>query len=54
MASRKTGSRVTIVDIAERAGVSKSTVSLVISGSPLVRAETRRRVRAVVDELGYV
>lgn len=46
--------RVTIIDIANRAGVSKSTVSLVISGSPLVKAETRRRVEAVVDELGYV
>jgi LacI family transcriptional regulator len=47
-------SRITIIDIAERAEVSKSTVSLVISGSPLVKAETRRRVRAVIDELGYV
>lgn len=46
--------RVTIIDIASRAGVSKSTVSLVISGSPLVKAETRRRVEAVVEELGYV
>jgi LacI family transcriptional regulator len=47
-------SRITIIDIAERAEVSKSTVSLVISGSPLVKEETRRRVRAVIDELGYV
>jgi LacI family transcriptional regulator len=46
--------RVTIVDIAKRAGVSKSTVSLVISGSALVKAETKRKVRAVADELGYV
>ena len=46
--------RVTIIDIAKRAEVSKSTVSLVISGSPLVKAETRRRVRAAIDELGYV
>jgi LacI family transcriptional regulator len=46
--------RITIIGIAERAGVSKSTVSLVISGSPLVKAETRRRVEAVIDELGYV
>lgn len=46
--------RVTIVDIAKVAGVSKSTVSLVISGSTLVKPETRQRVRAVVDELGYV
>jgi LacI family transcriptional regulator len=46
--------RVTIIDIARRAEVSKSTVSLVISGSPLVKAETRRKVRAAIDELGYV
>ena len=37
-------SRVTIIDIADKAGVSKSTVSLVLSGSPLVKAETRTRV----------
>ncbi|HEX2508974.1 MAG TPA: LacI family DNA-binding transcriptional regulator [Microvirga sp.] len=47
-------SRATIVDIAERAGVSKSTVSLVLSGSPLVKAETRSKVEAAIDELGYV
>jgi LacI family transcriptional regulator len=54
MSSGKTTSRVTIIDIAKRAGVSKSTVSLVISGSPLVKAETRRRVASIADELGYV
>ena len=47
-------SRTTIVDIAQKAGVSKSTVSLVVSGSPLVKAETRVRVEAAIDELGYV
>jgi LacI family transcriptional regulator len=46
--------RVTIVDIAKHAGVSKSTVSLVISGSSLVKTETRERVRAIADALGYV
>jgi LacI family transcriptional regulator len=54
MSSGKTTSRVTIIDIAKRAGVSKSTVSLVISGSSLVKAETRRRVAAIAGELGYV
>jgi LacI family transcriptional regulator len=44
----------TIVDIARRAGVSKSTVSLVLKDSPLVRNETRATVRAAMDELGYV
>src|SRR5919107_2311033 len=47
-------SRATIIDIAEWAGVSKSTVSLVVSGSPLVKPETRARVEAAIDELGYV
>ena len=34
---------VTIWDVAERAGVSKSTVSLVLNNSPRVRAETREK-----------
>jgi LacI family transcriptional regulator len=47
-------SRVTIIDIADKAGVSKSTVSLVLSGSPLVKAETRTRVESAMSDLGYV
>jgi LacI family transcriptional regulator len=47
-------SRVTIVDIARAAGVSKSTVSLVLQESPLVRAVTRERVRDAISRLGYV
>ena len=46
--------RVTIIDIARRAGVSKSTVSLVLAGSPLVREEKRTRVHEAMDALGYV
>jgi len=46
--------RVTIVDIARRAGVSKSTVSLVLAGSPLVREAKRARVHEAIDALGYV
>lgn len=46
--------RVTMIDIAKAAGVSKSTVSLVLQGSPLVKAETRARVNAAIDKLGYV
>jgi LacI family transcriptional regulator len=44
----------TIVDIARAAGVSKSTVSLVLKGSSLVRLETRERVERAMDKLGYV
>lgn len=46
--------RVTVVDIAEAAGVSKSTVSLVLQGSPLVGEATRVKVNAAMRDLGYV
>jgi LacI family transcriptional regulator len=49
-----TRSRVTVVDIAKAAGVSKSTVSLVLQGSPLVKAATRAKVTKAMNELGYV
>lgn len=48
------GRRVTIVDIARAAGVSKSTVSLVLNGSDRVRPQTRDAVRKAMDELDYV
>src|SRR3984885_621802 len=46
--------RPTIVDVARAAGVSKSTVSLVISGSGLVAESTRERVSGAMSELGYI
>lgn len=46
--------RPTIIDVASRAGVSKSTVSLVLQNSPLVKSETRDDVRRAMAELGYV
>jgi LacI family transcriptional regulator len=49
-----TKGRVTVVDIANAAGVSKSTVSLVLQGSSLVNERTRSKVNAVMRELGYV
>ncbi|MFQ5856494.1 MAG: LacI family DNA-binding transcriptional regulator [Anaerolineae bacterium] len=46
--------RPTIIDVAKRAGVSKTTVSRVISGDgSSVREATRRRVEAAIEELGY-
>jgi LacI family transcriptional regulator/LacI family purine nucleotide synthesis repressor len=45
---------VTILDIAREAGVSKSTVSLVINNSQNVKAETRCKVEQTIERLGYV
>jgi DNA-binding LacI/PurR family transcriptional regulator len=45
--------KVTIAEVASRAGVGVATVSRVLNGSPAVSEKTRRRVRAVIDELGY-
>lgn len=46
--------RVTMIDIARHAGVSKSTVSLVLQSSPLVKTETRQLVQRAIEDLGYV
>ena len=43
-----------IYDIAELAGVSIATVSRVINDSPSVAEKTKQRVRAVMEEHGYV
>jgi LacI family transcriptional regulator len=45
---------VTITDIARACGVSKSTVSLVLQGSPRIRPQTQQRVRQAAAALGYV
>ena len=42
-----------IYDISERSGVSIATVSRVINGSPKVSETTKKKVLAVMDELGY-
>src|SRR2546425_5339018 len=44
----------TILDVAEAAGLSKSTVSLVLQGSPLIKEETAAKVREVATRIGYV
>ena len=42
-----------IGEIASRAGVSRSTVSYALTGKRPVSAQTRARIQAVIDELGY-
>ncbi|MBW7475122.1 LacI family transcriptional regulator [Paenibacillus oenotherae] len=44
---------VTIKDIAKIAGVSPSTVSRVVSNHPRISHETSRKVKAIMEELGY-
>jgi LacI family transcriptional regulator len=46
--------RVTMRQVAEKAGVSAMTVSRVINESPRVSEEARTRVEAAIAELGYV
>ncbi|EFM12925.1 transcriptional regulator, LacI family [Paenibacillus curdlanolyticus YK9] len=44
---------VTIKDIARIAGVSPSTVSRVVSNHPRISLDTSRKVKKIMDELGY-
>jgi len=45
--------RITLKDVAQKAGVSTQTVSRVINKFSFVSGETRQRVEAVVEQLGY-
>lgn len=45
--------RARLQDVADRAGVSTATVSLVLRGRPGPSEPTRQRVRAAAEELGY-
>ncbi len=45
---------ITISDIAKEAGVSKATVSRVLSGSSSVRPEVRSRIQEIIDRHGYI
>ncbi|GII98853.1 LacI family transcriptional regulator [Sediminihabitans luteus] len=45
--------RPTLRDVAARAGVSKSLVSLALRGDPGVGERTRERIQVIADELGY-
>lgn len=44
---------VTIKDVAKKANVAPSTVSRVLSDSPKISEKTKRKVRKVMEELGY-
>ncbi|MER6948988.1 LacI family DNA-binding transcriptional regulator [Nonomuraea sp. NPDC000554] len=45
--------RPTIADIARRAGVSKGAVSYALNGQPGVSEETRARIQAIAQEIGW-
>ncbi|MBB6261056.1 LacI family transcriptional regulator [Paenochrobactrum gallinarii] len=46
--------KVTLLEVARAAGVSRATVSLVVRKSPLVAEDTRKKVERVMAELDYV
>jgi Transcriptional regulators len=54
MAQPDPHARVTIKEVAERAGVSRSTTSRALAGNGYVADAVRQRVRKAADELGYV
>lgn len=43
-----------IIDVAREAGVSKTTVSRVLTNSKLVKPETREKVLATIEKMGFV
>lgn len=45
--------KLTIADVAEHLGISKTTVSRAISGKGRVSEETRRRVQSYIDQMDY-
>src|SRR5689334_12380435 len=47
-------SRTTQADVARRAGVHRTTVSLALKGHPRIPAATRKRIRRIADQLGYM
>lgn len=54
MKNEKTGKKVTITQVAERAGVTIGTVSHVINGTASISKETTKRVYDAINELNYI
>lgn len=54
MSERFKGRRATLVDIAERAGVSVTTASYALSGKGSINSETRSRIRNIAADMKYV
>jgi DNA-binding LacI/PurR family transcriptional regulator len=52
--SRLPSAAPTLADVAERAGVSRQTVSNAVNNPDLLRADTLARVQQAIDDLGYV
>ena len=45
--------RITMRHVAERAGVTQATVSMALANHPRISAETRARIRALAERMGY-
>lgn len=54
MTGENSSKSITIFDVAREAGVSYSTVSRVVNNFPRVNPQTRARVQAAMEKLGYV
>ena len=46
-------SKLTIRELAQLAGVSPTAVSFVLNGKPGVSDETRRRIRAIIEQTNF-
>ncbi len=49
----KSGKRVSLTDVAKKAGLHRSTISLCLNNSPLVAEETKLRIQKIARQLGY-
>lgn len=54
MAKQSSSSKVTIVDVARKSGVSLGTVSRVINNDAHVAPDTREHISKIMEEMGYV